>query len=153
VVASAASPPIIQTKASGVTLSSNISIVAKFTNNTFYESANIGFTMPLSLSVISSPSRLSAHASSISFTHIVLTNSSGTFDLSKLDFFAGAIFDREYLPLLNAYLAKGIALPVYLSAPSVTTLGSGVVVLEGGIAAVMPMRGNAFGDADHYHFK
>jgi hypothetical protein len=38
----------------------------------------------------------------MSVTHILLTNSSGTFDLSKLDFFVTALLNRDVLPKVCA---------------------------------------------------
>lgn len=107
VTAKASSAPVITTTPSGASLAVNLTL--DVANHTLLTKVDIGVEAPFTVS-LSSARVLSAAIKAFTVNHLIVTNSSGTYDESHLDFFVGLALDK-YLPQVNSFLGKGLTLP------------------------------------------
>lgn len=98
------------------------------------ETVNIGLSLATTL--LLPPGRLAANITHVGVSHILLTNSSGTYNLSSLDFLAGALLTQKVLPTLDAALQKGVALPLPLVGATVT-YNAGFVQIDADLPAAV----------------
>lgn len=107
---SASIPPTVSLQQSSSFLLANLSVFVTDLNLKWIETVNIALKVPFNV-YANGASSVFANVSSITALHTTLTNSSGTYDISKLDFFIDLSLDREVVPMINSALAKGFSLP------------------------------------------
>lgn len=133
---SSVAPPAIQLAAApgASKLFANISVAVQNSSHVLQDNIAVGVALPFTLHA--TPNGVGLNFSSILITHIIITNSSGTFDESKFDLFVGALLTSKALPALNAATSKGIAFPASLKGIQVST-GSGFFSFSASIARLL----------------